>query len=79
MIWTSLRFLEPFAHIVNERSAGSTIVMISYGYNAQPPNDPFLHIAEVAMKGFSKASEPGAFMVDRFPFREHYFLALCTE
>lgn len=43
--------------------------MILYGYEAKPRNDPFVKIAEDAMKGFSRASEPGAFLVDRFPIR----------
>lgn len=42
--------------------------MLAYGYSAQLEDDPLVNIAEEAMGGFSKASEPGAFMVDRFPF-----------
>ena len=34
-------------------------------------NDPLVKIAETAMQGFSEASEPGAFMVDRFPIRKY--------
>lgn len=41
--------------------------MLAYGYSAQSEGDPLVNIAEEAMRGFSKASEPGAFMVDRFP------------
>lgn len=58
------------------RSAGSTIVMISYGYKTQLPDDPILRIAELAMKGFAKASEPGAFIVDRFPFCNPFRISL---
>ncbi|TDL24453.1 cytochrome P450 [Rickenella mellea] len=53
------------------QSTGAAILMISYGYAIQPNDDPFVKIAEEAMKGFSKSSEPGAFMVDRFPFFQY--------
>ncbi len=42
--------------------------MISYGYKVTSEKDPLVRIAEEAMLGFAKASEPGAFLVDRFPF-----------
>lgn len=51
------------------RSTGSTILKIAYGYNVTSDDDPLVNIAEEAMQGFAKASEPGAFVVDRFPFR----------
>ncbi|THH07559.1 hypothetical protein EW145_g3297 [Phellinidium pouzarii] len=65
-----LRLLEkPEAFIEHARqSTGATILKLAYGYTAKPESDPFVKIAEDAMAGFSKASEPGAFMVDRFPF-----------
>ena len=50
--------------------------MISYGYKVTLEDDPLVRIAEEAMIGFAKASEPGAFLVDRFPFRA--FTALVT-
>lgn len=49
--------------------------MISYGYFVQSDNDPLVNIAEKAMQGFAKASEPGAFMVDRFPLCNFLFSA----
>ncbi|KAI5117759.1 hypothetical protein M0805_000603 [Coniferiporia weirii] len=68
-----IRLLEkPDAFIDHARqSTGATILMLAYGYSAQSENDPFVRIAEEAMIGFSKASEPGAFMVDRFPILKY--------
>jgi hypothetical protein len=37
-------------------------------------NDPFVKIAEDAMYGFARASEPGAFWVDSFPIRSYTIL-----
>ena len=48
---------------------GATILMLAYGYSAEIENDALVKIAEKAMLGFSKASEPGAYVVDRFPWR----------
>lgn len=57
-----------FGRIIRtHRSTGAAILMLAYGYSAQSEGDPLVNIAEEAMRGFSKASEPGAFMVDRFP------------
>ncbi|KAH8116168.1 cytochrome P450 [Phellopilus nigrolimitatus] len=53
------------------QSTGAIILMIAYGYSTQSENDPLVNIAEEAMVGFSKASEPGAFIVDRFPFLKY--------
>ena len=50
------------------------ILKLAYGYTAKEENDPIVRIAEEAMDGFSKASEPGAFLVDRFPLCESGFL-----
>ncbi|KLO13999.1 cytochrome P450 [Schizopora paradoxa] len=53
------------------QSTGATILMISYGYKVAPADDPYVRIAEEAMLGFAKASEPGAFLVDRFQFLKY--------
>jgi len=68
-----LRLLErPDAFIEHARqSTGATILMISYGYKVTSEKDPLVRIAEEAMLGFAKASEPGAFLVDRFPFLKY--------
>ena len=45
--------------------------MLAYGYQAVGDDDHLVKIAEEAMIGFAKASEPGAFLVDRFPLCEY--------
>lgn len=52
-------------------STSSTILLMSYGYNATN-GDPLklVKIAEDAMDGFSKASEPG-WLVDSLPILKH--------
>jgi len=74
-----LRLLErPDAFIEHARqSTGATILMISYGYKVAPENDSFVRIAEDAMLGFAKASEPGAFLVDRFPILSARMVSRC--
>lgn len=52
------------------RSTGASILDISYGYDTGgAPHDPLVEIVEVAMDGFARASEPGAFWVDSLPLR----------
>lgn len=45
------------------------ILRLAYGYEAalDQGQDPLVEVVEIAMKGFAKASEPGAFLVDNFP------------
>ncbi|KAH8101934.1 cytochrome P450 [Cristinia sonorae] len=45
---------------------GALILKLAYGYtvSATESSDPLVDIAETAMQGFSRASEPGAFLVD---------------
>ena len=52
------------------RSTGAAILMLAYGYRAVGDDDQMVKIAEEAMIGFAKASEPGAFLVDHFPSRK---------
>ena len=40
---------------------------ISYGIDVQESNDPYILVAEEAMRGVSEAGVPGAFLVDVFP------------
>ena len=40
---------------------------IAYGIDVQESNDPYIRVAEEAMKGVSEAGIPGAFLVDSFP------------
>ena len=50
------------------REAGAVILKIAYGYNTEPhKTDPLVDGAGDAMDKFSRASVPGAFLVDIFP------------
>ena len=40
---------------------------ISYGIDVQESDDPYILVAEEAMRGVSEAGVPGAFLVDVFP------------
>ena len=62
------------------RTAGSTILLLAYGYQVTTDEDSMVKIAEQAMEGFALASEPNAFMVDNFPFCKPGFLStLCGK
>ena len=54
------------------RSTGALILRLAYGYGVAEAKDTcgedaLVRAVEVAMHGFAKASEPGAFLVDNFP------------
>lgn len=49
--------------------SGSVILKVTYGYQTQPTNDPFLVLAKQVMNAFSEASQPGAWLVDLIPSR----------
>ncbi|TFY80876.1 hypothetical protein EWM64_g3141 [Hericium alpestre] len=49
------------------RTAGAIILMISHGYQVKEDKDTFTTTAEQAVEGFSKSTEPGAFLVDVLP------------
>ncbi|KAF7977304.1 hypothetical protein HWV62_4283 [Athelia sp. TMB] len=53
------------------RQAGASIMDIAYGIEVLPENDPYLDIAEAAVKAFNDASVPGAFLVDSIPLLKH--------
>ena len=40
---------------------------ITYDIDVQESNDPYIKVAEEALKGLHEASIPGAFLVDLFP------------
>jgi len=51
------------------REAGSVILRIAYGYNAEThKNDPLIDLAGEAMDQFGQAAVPGAWLVDVMPF-----------
>ena len=50
------------------------ILNIVYGYNIErEERDPLVDVIEKAIEHFGKAIEPGAWLVDIFPFRKHSF------
>jgi hypothetical protein len=48
-------------------TAGAIILKISYGYDVKEKDDPFVDIADRAMKYFSISTTPGVYMVDLLP------------
>ncbi|KAG2138998.1 cytochrome P450, partial [Suillus clintonianus] len=48
-------------------TAGAIILRISHGYEVKDNSDPFVDLAERALDNFSRATSPGAFMVDFIP------------
>ncbi|KAF5309807.1 hypothetical protein D9611_013581 [Ephemerocybe angulata] len=53
------------AHL--RKLTGGIILKITYGYDVQDGNDPFVDLIEGANESFNIASKPGNFMVDVFP------------
>lgn len=52
------------------RSTGALILYLTYGYEVSEDEkeDILVNIAEEAMQGFSRASEPGAYLVETLPW-----------
>jgi hypothetical protein len=48
-------------------SAGTIIVRIAYGYQAQHKEDPVVVLAEAAMRHFNRLRDPGLYLVDFIP------------
>ena len=44
---------------------------MAYGIETKPIEDPFLDLAESAIKSLAKAASVGAFLVDLFPILKH--------
>ena len=44
---------------------------ITYGIDVQESDDPYILLAEEALKGFNEAAIPGTFWVDLFPILKH--------
>ncbi|KAI0316083.1 cytochrome P450 [Amylostereum chailletii] len=52
------------------QSTGGLILLLTYGHKVDwETDDPLVKIVNDAMDGFSRASDPGAYWVDRWPFR----------
>ena len=52
------------------RMTGSIVLMISYGYEPQEDDDPLIRMADEATEQAAEVAQPGAFIVDVFPFRK---------
>lgn len=50
---------------------GAITISIAYGIPVQPDNDPYIEIAEEALKGIAAAASPGTFLVESFPFLKY--------
>ena len=44
---------------------------VAYGIDVQESNDPFIRVAEEAMKGVDEAGFPGTYWVDLFPILKY--------
>jgi hypothetical protein len=53
------------------RTAGSIILNMTYGYQTQEHNDPFVKRVENAMDQISKFLQPGLFYVDTLHWRAY--------
>lgn len=55
------------------RSTGALILYLTYGYAVSDDGieDPLVNIAEEAMQGFARASDPGAYLVDTIPWLKY--------
>ncbi|CAE6459815.1 unnamed protein product [Rhizoctonia solani] len=54
-----------------QRTAGATVVRLTYGYIPRDEDDEYIKIAERAMDNFALATTPGMFMVDVFPLLQY--------
>ena len=52
-------------------AVSSTALSLAYGIETKPIEDPFLDLAESAIKSLAKAASVGAFLVDLFPILKH--------
>lgn len=57
-----------YNHLIVCSYSGSVILKVTYGYQTAPSDDPFLVLAKQVMAAFSRASQPGAWMVDLIPW-----------
>ncbi|KAJ6568897.1 cytochrome P450 [Mycena capillaripes] len=51
--------------------AGEIIMSMAYGIDVLPSNDPYVSLAHKAVRTFSVAAVPGAYLVDTFPILKH--------
>jgi hypothetical protein len=51
--------------------AGTIILAAAYGIDVQRSNDPYVEIADRAIRAFSIGARPGAYLVDAVPFLKY--------
>ncbi|KAJ7810955.1 cytochrome P450 [Mycena olivaceomarginata] len=54
-----------------KQMAGEVIISVTYGINVQPADDPYVALAEEAIKSLSYARVPGRFIVDSIPILKY--------
>ncbi|KAF7368512.1 Cytochrome p450 [Mycena venus] len=54
-----------------KQMAGEVIISVTYGIDVQPVNDPYVALAEEAIKSLSNARVPGRFIVDSIPILKY--------
>ncbi|THH03671.1 hypothetical protein EW145_g6097 [Phellinidium pouzarii] len=52
-------------------SIGATIMMMAYGHEVEPENDPYISLAEKGAYAVGVAAAPGAFLVELIPWLRH--------
>lgn len=52
------------------RFSGGIALKITYGYSAEPKDDPLINLVDEAMEHFSYTMCANAYMVDMFPICE---------
>ena len=57
------------------RTAGASVVKLTYGYTVKDKSDEYITVAERAAESFSVATTPGMFMVDVLPSRMFNFVS----
>ena len=50
---------------------GGMSIPLAYGIAIKPNDDPFIYIAEIALKSLSTAASFGAFLVDMIPILKY--------
>lgn len=53
------------------RRIGTIIIRLAYGHYISADDDPFLSLSKTAMDIFSRAGEPGVWLVDSIPMRQY--------
>ena len=63
----STQSMLPLGLILLTSHTGSIILRATYGYKASPKNDPYVELADRALRGLLYALIPGSYVVDYLP------------